>query len=112
MDTQIKTFKKYAAYNLKWKLYDIYIDKDTGGSVARPGFKKMMFDCYGNRIDIVLVKTISRFSQNIVDLLYLKTVSRVKGLGVEIIFYRENLRTGETDNDILISALSAIAPNK
>ena len=30
-------------------------------------------------------------------------------MGVEIIFHQENLRTSEADNDILISALSAIA---
>ena len=72
-----------------------------------PGFQKMIFDCYDNRINIVLVKTISRFARNTVDLL--ETVSRLKGLGVEIIFHQENLRTSEADNDILISALSAIA---
>lgn len=58
-------------------------------------------------IDIVLVKTISRFARNTVDLL--ETVSRLKGLGIEIIFYQENLRTSEANNDMLISALSAIA---
>jgi len=107
LDIQIKTLKQHVAYNPKWKLYEVYTDKDSGGNVARPGFQKMIFECYENRIDIVLVKTISRFARNTVDLL--ETVSRLKGLGVEIIFYQENLRTSETDNDILISALSAIA---
>ncbi len=107
LDIQIKTLKQIVEYNPKWKLYDIYSDKDSGGNVARPGFQKLIFDCYENRIDIVLVKTISRFARNTVDLL--KTVSRLKGLGVEIIFHQENLRTSEVDNDILISALSAIA---
>ncbi|KUK52336.1 MAG: Site-specific recombinase, DNA invertase Pin [Desulfotomaculum sp. 46_296] len=107
LDIQIKTLKQIVEYNPKWKLYDIYSDKDSGGNVARPGFQKLIFDCYENRIDIVLVKTISRFARNTVDLL--KTVSRLKGLGVEIIFHQENLRTSEADNDILISALSAIA---
>ena len=36
-------------------------------------FQKLIFDCYENRIDIVLVKTISRFARNTVDLL--ETVS-------------------------------------
>lgn len=107
MDIQIKTLKQIVANNPKWKLYDIYSDRDSGGNVARPGFQKLIFDCYENRIDIVLVKTISRFARNTVDLL--ETVSKLKGLGVEIIFHQENLRTSEADNDILISALSAIA---
>ncbi|MBK5242617.1 recombinase family protein [Clostridium sp.] len=107
LDIQIKTLKQYVVYNPKWKLYEVYTDKDSGGNVGRPGFQKMIFDCYENRIDIVLVKTISRFARNTVDLL--ETVSRLKGLGIEIIFYHEDLRTSESDSDILISALSAIA---
>ena len=50
-------------------LYEVYTDKDSGGNVARYGFQKMIFDCYENRIDIVVVKTISRFARNTVDLL-------------------------------------------
>lgn len=107
LDIQVKTLKQYVACNPKWMLYEVYTDKDSGGNVARYGFQKMIFDCYENRIDIVVVKTISRFARNTVDLL--ETVSRLKSLGVEIIFHQENLRTSETDNDILISALSAIA---
>lgn len=107
LDIQVKSLKQVVANNPKWKLYNVYTDKDSGGNVARHGFQKMIFDCYENRIDIVVVKTISRFARNTVDLL--ETVSRLKGLGVEIIFYQENLRTSESDNDILISALSAIS---
>ena len=110
LDIQIKMLKQYVACNPKWMLYEVYSDKDSGGNAARYGFQKMIFDCfdcYENRIDIVVVKTISRFARNTVDLL--ETVSRLKSLGVEIIFHQENLRTSETDNDILISALSAIA---
>lgn len=107
MEIQVQTLKQLIAYNPKWKLYEVYTDRDSGGNVARHGFQKMISDCYENRIDIVLVKTISRFARNTVDLL--ETVRRLKGLGVEIIFHQENLRTSEADTDILISALSAIA---
>ena len=95
------------ATNPEWMLYNVYSDKDTGGNVFRPGFQKLIFDCYENQIDIVLVKTISRFARNTVDLL--ETVSRMKGLGVEVIFHQENIRTSKADDDLLISALSAIA---
>jgi len=107
LDIQIETLKQIVASNHEWNLYHVYSDKDSGGNVFRPGIQKLIFDCYENLIDIVLVKTISRFARNTVDLL--ETVSRLKGLGVEIIFWQENLRTSETDNDILIAALSAVA---
>ena len=107
LDIQIKTLKQAVADNPKWMLYRVYSDKDSGGNVFRPDFQKLIFDCYENRFDIVLVKTISRFARNTVDLL--ETVSRLKGLGIEVIFHQENLRTSEADNDMLISALGAIA---
>lgn len=107
LDIQIKTLKQVVADNPKWMLYHVYSDKDSGGNVFRPDFQKLIFDCYENRVDIILVKTISRFARNTVDLL--ETVSRLKGLGIEVIFHQENLRTSEADNDMLISALSAIA---
>lgn len=53
-----KTLKQYVTYNPKWRLYDVYSDKDSGGNVFRPDLQKLTFDCYENRIDIVLVKTI------------------------------------------------------
>jgi len=107
LDIQIKTLKQVVADNPKWMLYRAYSDKDSGGNVFRPDFQKLIFDCYENKVDIVLVKTISRFARNTVDLL--ETVSRLRGLGIEVIFHQENLRTSEADNDMLISALSAIA---
>ena len=107
LDIQIKTLKQIVGNNAGWILYNVYSDKDSGGNVFRPGFQKLIFDCYENFIDIVIVKTISRFARNTVDLL--ETVSRLKGLSIEIIFEQENLRTSEAENDLLISALSAIA---
>lgn len=55
----------------------------------------MIFDCYENKIDIVLVKSISRFARNTVDLL--ETIKRLKGLRIEVIFHQEDLRTSETE---------------
>lgn len=107
LDIQIKTLKQVVADNPKWMLSRVYSDKDSGGNGFRPYFQKLIFDCYENKVDIVLVKTISRFARNIVDLL--ETVSRLKRLGIEVIFHQENLRTSEADNDVLISALGAIA---
>jgi len=52
----------------------------------------MIFDCYENRINIVLVKTISRFARNTVDLL--ETVSRLKSLG----WRRNHFSSGKPPN--------------
>lgn len=107
LEIQVAALKQVVAYNPKWRLCRVYTDQDSGGNVFRPGFQKMIFDCYENQIDIILVKTISHFARNVVDLL--ETVRRLKSIGVEIIFHQENLRTSEADDDLLISILGAIA---
>ena len=107
LEIQIKTLKQIVAANPGWILFNVYSDKDTGGNVFRPGLQKLIFDCYDDKVDIVLVKTISRFARNTVDLL--ETVRRMKGLGVEVIFHQENVRTSEAGDDLLLSVLSAIA---
>ena len=107
LEIQIKTLEQIVATTPGWMLFNVYSDKDTGGNVFRPGFQQLIFDCYEDKFDIVLVKTISRFARNTVDLL--ETVRRLKGLGVEVIFHQENVRTSEDGDDLLISALSAIA---
>jgi len=55
LDIQIKILKQIVDSNPQWKLHDIYSDKDSGGNVLRPGFQKLIFDCYEDRIDIVTI---------------------------------------------------------
>ena len=107
LDIQIETLKYIVAGTPGWSLYKVYSDKDSGGNLSRPGFQKLIFDCYENRVDIVLVKTISRFARNTVDLL--DTVRRLKSLGIEVIFLSENIRTSEVADNVLLTVMSAIA---
>lgn len=67
----------------------------------------MIFDCYENLIDIVLVKSISRLARNTVDLL--ETVNKLRSMGIEMIFDQENIITSKISNDVLVAALTAIA---
>lgn len=107
LDIQIEILKQVVENNSKWKLCKVYTDKYFGDNVDRLAFQKLIYDCYENRIDIVLVNTISRFAINISE--FLETVRRLRDLGIEIIFYQENLRTSEADDNMLISALIEIA---
>lgn len=85
----------------------MYTDKDSGGNAFHFGFQSMIFDCYENLIDIVLVKSISRLARNTVDLL--ETVNKLRSMGIKMMFHQENIRTSEVDNDVLVAVLTAIA---
>jgi len=89
LEMQKYGLKEIVKGNTDWTLYHVYEDKDTGMNKYRPGFDKMIRDSYENLFDIILVKSISRFSRNTVDLL--ETVTKLKSLGVEVRF--ENICT-------------------
>ena len=93
--------------NSQWTLYGVYEDQDTGRNTFRPGFHKMMLDSYENLFDIILVKSISRFSRNTVDLL--ETVTKLKWLGVEVRFEQENISTSDAETELIMSVHAAFA---
>lgn len=107
LEAQMKGLKQIVNNNSDWSLFKIYTDKDSGGNTFRFGFQSMIFDCYENRIDIVLVKSISRLSRNTVDLL--ETLNKLRCMGIEIIFHEENIKTSEAENDVFVAALTAFA---
>ena len=58
-------------------------------------------------IDIVLVKSISRFARNTVDLL--NTVRRLHELGIEVHFEKEGINTATADGELLLTLLAGFA---
>ena len=79
--------------NPNWTMAGIYADEGiTGTSAAkRPEFLKMIRKCRQQKIDVVLVKSISRFARNTVDCL--KYIRALKELGIAVIFEKENINT-------------------
>lgn len=63
--------------------------------------------CKQKKIDIILTKSISRFSRNTVDCL--NYIRALRELGIAVIFEKENINTLETDSEILITMLGAFA---
>ena len=57
-----------------------------------------MEDCMSGMIDIVMTKSISRFSRNLVDTL--QYVRMLKERGVTIIFEKENINTSTMESEM------------
>ena len=72
---------------------DFYADEGiTGTKVAvRQGFQKMIRDCMDGQIDIILTKSVSRFSRNTVDTI--QYVRMLKEKGIAVIFEKEGINT-------------------
>ena len=95
--------------NPEWTMAGIFADEGITGTSARkrPEFLKMIRQCRQKKIDIVLTKSISRFSRNTVDCL--KYVRALRELGIAVIFEKENINTLETDSEMLLTLLGAFA---
>ena len=71
----------------------VYIDEGVTGTSTkkRIGFTKMVDDALAGKIDLILAKSLSRFSRNTVD--SLTTIRKLKASGVEVWFDKENIHT-------------------
>ncbi len=86
----------------------MYIDiasSKTGPSLKE--FYRMLKDCQSRDIEIILTKSISRFGRDTVEIL--DALNQLRILGVRVIFEQEVLDTADTDNDLMISIIEAVA---
>ena len=70
----------------------------------------MIRRCRQKKIDLILTKSISRFARNTLD--SLKYIRALKGMGIGIIFEKENINTLETDTELIITFMSAFAQSE
>lgn len=92
--------------NPDWTMAGVFAD--TGNSRSeRPEFQKMLRKCRQKKIDLILVKSVSRFARNYLDCL--ATVRELRELGIAVIFERENINTLDSNCDQYISIIGAIA---
>lgn len=95
--------------NPSWTMAGIFADEGITGTSAtkRPEFLRMIRQCRQKKIDLILVKSISRFARNTVDCLNYMRILRT--LGIAIIFEENNINTLETDSEMLITVMGAFA---
>ena len=67
----------------------------------------MIEECMAGKIDLIITKSISRFARNTVDCL--KYIRMLKEKGVEIHFEKENIRTFDSQGEIMITIMASLA---
>ena len=73
----------------------------------RDDFNRLIADCLAGRIDVVLVKSISRFARNTVDCLTYTRMLRERG--IDVFFERENIHSMSDDGELLLTLLASFA---
>ena len=100
LESQRACYTKQIGANPDWIMAGIFADIGDSRS-KRPEFQKMLRRCRQKKIDLILVKSVSRFARNMVDCLSI--VRELRELGVTVIFEQENISTTDPSFDVLAS---------
>ncbi len=107
--SQIEYYTSVISENPHWTMSGIFADEGLSGlsTKKRKEFNKMMQKCRAGRIDLIIVKSTSRFARNTLD--SISWARKLKKLGVGIIFEKEGVNTLEMDDEILLTIFAGLA---
>ena len=108
-ETQVEHYTSYINSNPEWEMVEVYADNGISGTrtAKRDAFNRMIKDCEAGRIDMIITKSISRFSRNTVDCL--KYTRRLKEMNIAVFFEKENINTLDAKGEVLMTIMAALA---
>lgn len=111
-EVQKKAYTEKINSNPDWKLAGIFADKGiTGTSVKkRDGFNDMIKLCKRGKVDMIIVKSISRFARNTMDCL--KYTRMLKELGVDVFFEEQGIHSTQRGAEFYITIYGCIAQSE
>ena len=109
LETQIQFYTTEILKRDDWEYCGVYADEGiTGTSIAnRENFIKMVNKALHGFIDIILVKSISRFGRNITDVI--SAINELRKNGVEVYFEKENISTLDNSSTIALNLYAKLA---
>ena len=108
-DVQVEHYTTYIKNKPEWEFVEVYADDGISGTNTkkRDEFNRMIDDCKAGKIDMILTKSISRFSRNTVDCL--KYTRELKALNIAVFFEKENINTLDAKGEVLMTIMAALA---
>lgn len=106
---QIEHYTHKIKQNADWKLVGIFADEGITGVMAkkRDEFLKLIDLCRDGKVDVIITKSISRFSRNVADTI--KYVRELKALNVAVIFEKENIDTSKMTSEMILDMYGVFA---
>lgn len=108
-EAQIEFYTGYIQGKPEWEFVGVYADEGITGTSTkhREGFNRMVDDALSGKIDLILTKSISRFSRNTVDAL---TITRqLRAAGVAVFFEKENIDSMDPNAEMIFTILCTTA---
>ena len=93
LSTQVSYYSSLIQNNPEWEYVGVYADEGVTGTSQkhRNELNRLLADCEEGKIDMILVKSISRFARNTVDCL--EATRHLRELGIAVYFERENINS-------------------
>lgn len=109
VESQKTYYTNYIQANPNWKFVHTYADEGISGATAtkRPDFMKMIRHCEQGKIDLIVTKSLSRFSRNILD--SIGYIRKLKMMNIGIYFEKEGLNSLEESSELVFTVLAGIA---
>ena len=106
---QVEEWTRRILENNDYDLVKIYGDEGISGtsSAKRASFLQMMKDARDGKIDLILVKSISRFGRNVVETI--SNINELKKSGTEVYFDSEQMSSFDAKCEMILAILSSIA---
>lgn len=108
-EAQVEHYTDYIRSKPDWEFVEIYADDGISGTNTRKRdeFNRMIADCEAGKIDLILTKSISRFSRNTLDCL--KYTRKLKALNIAVFFEKENINTMDSKGEVLLTIMASLA---
>lgn len=111
LETQMDFFENMIAERVNWKFVGIYADQASGrNNLKMKEFQRMMADCRAGKIDLVLVKSISRLGRNTVQ--FLNSCSELNALGIDVYFVLEKIHVSDPQAVRLMTIYASLFQNE
>lgn len=100
-ENQVSYYTAYINGKPEYEMAGIYADEGISGTSTRKrtDFNRMILDCERGKIDLIIVKSISRFARNTQDCLSYSR--KLKNMGIGVFFEKENINTMDGAGELL-----------
>ena len=108
LDAQISYYKRLIDRNPQWIYSGVYADQASGRSNRKmQQFQKLLRACRNGEIDLILVKSISRFGRNTLELLV--AFRELRDRNIDVFFELENMHLNDQKSELLLTVYASMA---
>ncbi len=100
LENQIAYYRALIQSNPMWRFVAVYADQASGlHTKNRPGYRKLLRDCRKGKIDLILVKSLSRFGRDAREAI--STIRKLKQMNVGIYIELGGIFTMKTPDSVI-----------